>query len=75
MLEPGGDRDFAAEPEHRLAVAAKRGGKNLEGDDLVEPAVPGHEDDAHAALANFLLDQVVADQEPLGLALGERYAW
>ena len=53
-------------------VAGEGRRQDLQRHDPAQPAVPGLEDHAHAALAELVEDQVVADQEPAALALVER---
>ena len=72
VLEPAGGLDLAAKPHDGIAVACKRGGQDLERAHAAQAAMPGLEDDAHAALAELVEDQVVADQEPAALLLINR---
>ena len=53
-------------------VASERRGQDLERADAPQPAMPGLEDHAHAALAELVEDQVVADQEAAALSLIDR---
>ena len=70
-LEPGGDLDLAAEPEHRLAIAGERGGQDLERDDASRRPVPRLEDNPHASLAQLVEYAVVADDQAPGLPLSD----
>ena len=71
--------DLPAEPPELLRGIDGAGGQDLQGDDPIHRAVEGPEDDAHAAGAEQVQDDVAVDQqrvapplqEDLGLVLGE----
>ena len=72
VLEPAGGLDLAAEPHHAPAVARERRREDLQGADPPQPAMPRLEDHAHAALAELVEDEVVADQQAAALLLVDR---
>ena len=72
VVHQGRGLRLAAEPLDRRAVAAEGRGQDLDGDLAAERAVPGLEDDPHPPRADPLEDQVVADDQAVGLALEDR---
>ena len=62
VLQPAGGLDLALEPRTAVLSRANEGGRIFTRDDAAELAMPGLEDHAHAAGAELVEDQVVADQ-------------
>ena len=63
VLEPAGGLDLAPEPQDGLRSRANEGGRILSATTSAQPAMPRLEDHAHAALAELVEDQVVADEQ------------
>ena len=60
MVQPADRLHLATEAADRLGIVQVAVGKDLEGDGLIEIDLPGLVDDAHAAVAQFLQQFVVA---------------
>ncbi len=70
--QAAGGLDLAAEPHHGLLVAREGGREDLQGADPPQPTVSRLEDHAHAALAELVEDEIVADQQAAALLLVDR---